>query len=121
MKRVYIAGPYTKGDVALNVRAAILAAGAVFDAGFAPFVPHLTHFWHLLAPRDYEDWLRLDLEWLACCHCLIRLNGESSGADREVARARELGIPVYFDLRDFLDATERNESPGHVLREEDKG
>jgi hypothetical protein len=48
--RVYAAGPYTKGDVALNVRSACEAANRVADLGFAPFVPHATHFWHMLFP-----------------------------------------------------------------------
>ena len=26
----------------------------------APFVPHGTHFWHMLFPRPYEFWLDLD-------------------------------------------------------------
>ncbi len=99
-----------------NVRRAIEAADVLLSAGFCPFVPHLSFFWNIVCPRPYEDWLRLDLEWLACCEALVRLEGESSGADREVARAKELGIPVYFGLHAFLDA-ERNDSPGHVLRE----
>ena len=40
--KVYIAGPYTKGDVALNVRKAYEAANQLADLGFAPFVPHAT-------------------------------------------------------------------------------
>ena len=103
MKKIYVAGPYTNGDVAVNVRNAIMAADTIFSAGFIPFVPHLTHFWHLLAPRDYEDWLRLDLVWLESCDGLVRLEGESAGADREVQRAAELGMPIWFGLASFLE------------------
>jgi hypothetical protein len=46
--RIYVAGPYTKGDVAVNVRNAFEAANRLADVGFAPFVPHATHFWHML-------------------------------------------------------------------------
>lgn len=35
--RVYVAGPYTKGDVAVNVRNAYEAANRLADLGFAPF------------------------------------------------------------------------------------
>lgn len=42
--RVYVAGPYTNGDVAVNVRTAYEAADRLADLGFAPFVPHSTHF-----------------------------------------------------------------------------
>ncbi len=93
--RVYIAGPYTNGDVALNVRNAFEAANRLADLGYAPFVPHSTHFWHMLFPRPYEDWLQLDNEYLPCCAALLRLPGESKGADKEVEFARKLGIPVF--------------------------
>ncbi len=94
--RVYVAGPYSKGDVAVNVRKAVLAADFLRDSGFAPFIPHLTHFWHMLAPRPYEDWLDLDNQFLPACDAVLRIPGESSGADKEVALAESLGIPVFF-------------------------
>jgi hypothetical protein len=101
-KKVYIAGPYTKGDVALNVRVAIEAADRVLKAGFIPFLPHVTHFWHLVCPGPYEQWIDYDLEWLPACDALIRLPGESKGADGEVKRAIELGIDVFFGVDSFL-------------------
>jgi hypothetical protein len=102
-EKVFIAGPYSKGDVALNVRKAALAADRVWAAGFIPFVPHLlTHFFHFVCPHSYEEWLALDLEWLAACDHLVRLPGESAGADGEVARALALGIPVYEGVDEFL-------------------
>jgi hypothetical protein len=101
-EKVFISGPYSKGDVALNVREAVRAADRVWAAGFTPFVPHLTHLWHLISPHPYPDWLALDLEWLAACDHLVRLPGESAGADGEVARALALGIPVYEGVDEFL-------------------
>lgn len=100
--RVYVAGPYTNGDVALNVRAAIEAADRILKAGHAPYVPHLMHFWHLVCPGPYEQWIQFDLEWLPVCDALVRLPGESSGADGEVRLAESLGIPVYYGLDQFL-------------------
>lgn len=104
MKRVYIAGPYTKGDVAVNVRNAILAASDLADRGFAPYVPHLTHFWHIVSPRPYEEWLRLDLEFLPICDAVLRLPGKSSGADAEVDEALRLSIPVYNSISALIMA-----------------
>lgn len=101
---VYVAGPYTKGDVAVNVRNAILAGDALIAAGHEPFIPHLSHFQHLLCPRGYKTWMRLDLAWLRVCGALIRLIGESSGADQEVRDADRLGIPVYYSVEKFLAA-----------------
>ena len=94
-KKVYVAGPYTKGDQAVNVRTAIMAANRLMDEGHHPYTPHLTHFHHLLFPRRYEDWMELDFAFLRHCDALLRLPGESSGADREVALADKLGIPVF--------------------------
>ena len=96
--RIYVAGPYTKGDVAINVRNAYEAANRLADLGFAPFVPHATHFWHMLFPRPYEFWLDLDNEFLPCCGALLRLPGESSGADKEVELARKLGLPIFTEI-----------------------
>ena len=98
MKKIYVAGPYTKGDVALNVRNAFKAANELSLKGFAPFVPHYTHFWHLLFPHEYEFWLALDKEFIPCCDAILRLPGESSGADKEANYASELGIPIFYDI-----------------------
>jgi hypothetical protein len=103
-QRVYIAGPYTKGDVAANVRAAVDAAEQVAKLGHFPYVPHLTHFWHLIHPHDWTFWMALDQEWLLQCDCVIRLPGESRGADDEVALAERHGIPVYYGLDEFFEA-----------------
>jgi hypothetical protein len=104
--KVYIAGPYTKGDVAKNVRTAIDAANTLLEFGFTPFVPHLTHFWHMLCPHEYQVWLDYDYEWLKSCDVLIRLRGESPGADIEVKQARLRGMPVFNSVVDFLKAQE---------------
>lgn len=93
--KVYIAGPYTKGDVVVNVRNAIAAADELLALGHHPFIPHLTHLWHMVSPKEYEEWLAIDLVWLRVCDALLRIPGESSGADKEVDAARELSIPVY--------------------------
>jgi hypothetical protein len=99
--KVYIAAPYTKGDVVQNVRAAVLAAEAVVALGHTPWIPHLNMLWHAIAPHDPDFWYAYDLEFLPLCDALLRLPGESAGADREVAVARELGLPVFKDVADL--------------------
>jgi len=101
--RIYIAGPYTNGDVAVNVRKAYEAANRLADLGFAPFVPHATHFWHMLFPRPYGFWLELDNQFLPCCAAVLRLPGSSNGADKEVQLASRLGIPVFQDIDKLLE------------------
>lgn len=100
MKHIFVSGPYTGGDCVLNTRAAVEAASQLLEAGFAPYCPHLTLFWHYLTPRPYEDWLKLDLAWVEVCDGLLRLEGDSPGADREVAHARAHGIPVFGSVAD---------------------
>lgn len=96
--RIYVAGPYTKGDVAVNVRNAILAGNNLRALGHAPYIPHLTHFWHMLIPHDIDYWYKVDLEWLDACDGLLRLPGESAGADNEVKYAHGIGIPVFYSI-----------------------
>ena len=98
--RIFISGPYTMGDVAVNVRRAIDAAHAVREKGHAVFLPHLTHFWHLVHPRPWQDWMDLDREWLSLCHAILRLNGESVGADREVSEAMRMGLRLYRSVEE---------------------
>ena len=103
-RRIYVAGPYTKPDPVENVKKALAVADKLFALGFAPFVPHLTHFWEILHHHEYEDWMEMDFIWLRQCHALYSIPGESSGADREVALAKELGIPVYHNLQSLYGA-----------------
>jgi hypothetical protein len=99
MKRIYVAGPYSQGDVAVNVRTAY---NRLADSGFAPFVPHHTHFWHMMFPRPYEEWLRLDLAFLPCCDAILRLPGASNGADGDVNAARQAGMPVFTEIDSLI-------------------
>lgn len=100
--KVYIAAPYTKGDVAMNVRSVIEAADELVRLGFAPYLPHLTHFWHLVSPHPIEFWYANDNEWLPMCDALLRLPGESHGADDEITLAQKLGIPVFYSIDNLV-------------------
>jgi len=95
---VYIASPYTIGDVAMNVRRQIEMSDRLMTLGYCPVAPLLTHFQHLCFPRPYEDWMRVDLEMISRCDALLRMEGESVGADREVAHALSIGIPVVYSV-----------------------
>ena len=101
--RVYVAGPYTAPDPCANTHAAIAAGNLLWDKGYAPFIPHLSHFWHTVTPRPYAMWCEYDNQFLPCSDVLVRLPGESSGADKEVQLASSLGIPVYAGLAALLE------------------
>lgn len=109
---ILIAGPYasgTGGDPELmqqNLRRLETAAWPIFRAGHVPMIGE----WVALpvlesagasGPNDplaervmYPTAERL----LQHCDAVLRLPGESRGADRDVAIARDRGIPVYHDL-----------------------
>ena len=92
MIRVYIASPYTIGDKEENVKNSLKVGNDLINMGFAPFCPLLTHYQDMNFPQSYETWLNLDFEWLMQCNCVLRLPGQSSGADREAegdGRCRE--------------------------------
>ena len=99
--KIYVAGPYSRGDTIMNVRGAILAAEEIIKKGHVPYIPHLTAFWHLVAPHEYKFWLEYDFEWLDTCDALYRIPGESAGAELEVDFMRNLGRPVYEKLEDI--------------------
>lgn len=117
--RVYIAGPISKGSLYHNIQHAEKAFFELQRAGLAPFCPHWSCYsggpFHsedgrLLAEAtagggggaSHEDWLATDLAWVACSHAVLRLPGESVGADRECALAADMGIPVYFATRGLI-------------------
>lgn len=101
-RRVYVAGPYSNGDVAVNVRKAIDAGNRLAEAGAIAFIPHLTHFWHLLHPHGWQFWIDQDREWLRVCDAVVRLPGPSTGADLETMEAECRDIPVFCDVDECI-------------------
>jgi len=99
MIKVYIASKYSDGDKQQNVYLHLEAAHRLIDLGFSVFAPLLSHYIDLYFPKSYDVWMNHDLEWLPVCDCLLRLDGESPGADIEVKEAEKLGIPVFYDIK----------------------
>lgn len=115
---ILIAGPYrsgTDGDparIAANVAALEAASLPVYRAGHVPMIGEWVALPVLrereLAGADlggedvmYETASRL----LGHCDGVLRLPGESAGADNDVAIAHRRGIPVYTSV---------TELPGYV-------
>jgi nucleoside 2-deoxyribosyltransferase len=108
---VYIAGPLgSRPAWPANIQRAIDAAQLVINAGHAPVVPHLLTHLDLDIERTYETWMRLDLATLAKCDAVLRIPGDSPGADREVAEAQRLGIPVVHSVADLTCAKRATEA-----------
>lgn len=111
---VYIASPYTKGDMALNVRYQMEIWDKLYGEGHVlPVAPLWSHFQHLTFPRGYEEWLRYCLQTIPRYDaCFARdaeygpLNyemTESSGRAREISWFQELGKPVFADFASLYD------------------
>jgi len=104
--RVYIAGPVTKGIYVENMRQAIEAADVISERGHFPFTPHLFDLWALMSPVKKNQTFMFEQvsHWLQFCDIIVRLPGESSGADREVSMAYDKGIPVYYGVQEFKES-----------------
>lgn len=119
---VYIASPYTKGDVAINAHFQCKVFDQLLnDQRVLPVAPLWSHFQHVLFPRPYEEWVRYDQEMLHLYDCCLRLNAElpaldylesdSRGADAEVETFLRLGKPVFYSvagLYTWLDSGRSN-------------
>ena len=111
---ILIAGPYrsgTDGDpqaMAANLARLEAAAWPVFAAGHLPVIGE----WIALpvlrsADAGPTDPLADDVLYptaerlLGHCDAVLRLPGDSTGADQDVATARRRGLPVYHDLAEI--------------------
>jgi hypothetical protein len=111
---ILIAGPYRSGTgddpalMAANLARLEAAAWPIFAAGHLPMIgewvalPVLrsagaTVFDPVAAKVMYPAAQRL----LDHCDAVLRLPGESRGADQDVAIARQRGLPVYERLEDI--------------------
>lgn len=106
---VYISGPVTKGERVHNVAQGFYAQAKLMLAGFAPINPiaSATYPFAWEPAFTHELWMAVDLALVEVSHAVLRLPGESVGADLEVAHAEKLGIPVFTSIEDLNRANRR--------------
>jgi nucleoside 2-deoxyribosyltransferase len=97
---VYLAGPYSTDPVG-NTRRTIRVADQLVEDGWVPYVPHLSLLWDIISPYPAEHWYAYDLALMVRCDVVLRLPGESYGADEEARVAAEHGIPVVHSLTEL--------------------
>ncbi len=108
----YVAGRYSAQALVerdANIEAAGSVARDLLALGYAPICPHKnTAGFELDGRFTWQDFIDMDLAILLHCHLLVCVQGwcESKGACLEVARARELGLPVFMDIADVPPAAE---------------
>lgn len=98
--RIYLSGPITKGNRSLSFYQAAEAQRLLMLEGHAVLNPMLSIMHPDGMNIDWQTWIDSDLEWVAVADAIVRLPGESKGADIETAFAREHGIPVLM-VEDF--------------------
>ena len=115
MKRIYIAGPYSAGnvvDVLRNIGKGEDACAKLFALGINPFCPWHDKDFILRNPQgdfDVERFYEYSLAWLEVCDAVYVLNGwrDSNGTRKEIIFAERKGIPVYYQedisIEDFAD------------------
>jgi hypothetical protein len=112
---ILIAGPYRSGTggnperMAANLADLEQAAWPVFRAGHVPMIGEWVALPVLRSAGDpdplgplaervmYPTAERL----LAHCDAVLRVPGESTGADQDVATARKRGLPVFYELNEI--------------------
>ena len=122
---IYIAGPYSGRDahgqhgymvIEQNILNARAAMKELVNLGYGVFCPHThsAHFEVITPDVGIDYWYEIDVHFLRLCHALLRLEGPSSGADKEIELCNELGIRVYYSISDV-----RNQLP--VFRDTKSG
>lgn len=102
---VYVAGPVTDGGGPINwdaVRRAEEVGATLADAGYSPIVPHSMAHWAV--ERGHQWYMRVCLAQVARCDVLLRLRGDSVGADMEVRAAARARRIVVFEQHDGIEA-----------------
>lgn len=121
MKRplVYIAGPISKGPLQDNINRANDAFFRLVKAGVSAIAPQWSCYSgpamvngdgqvYAIATTggmsgiSYENWMMVDVEIVLRCDGVLRLDGESQGADIECGVARGNHIPVFHSVDEAL-------------------
>ncbi len=109
---ILIAGPYRSGTgddpqkMAENLRRLEQASLPIFRAGHVPMIGEWVALpiWHTAGGKTVGDALYDEIlhptagRLIERCDAILRLSGDSKGADNDVRLAKERGIPVYYSL-----------------------
>jgi hypothetical protein len=109
MKRIYIAGKYSAGDVLTvfdNMRKGMVLATQVRQLGHAPFCPWMDYQYFLMntgEPFSLENCYEYSLAWLEVSDAILFTPywRESPGAVKEHEYAISKEIEVFYTLADL--------------------
>jgi hypothetical protein len=111
---ILIAGPYRSGTnddpekMAANLQRLEQASWPLFRAGHLPMIGEWVALpvWRSAGGKKLGDAIYDQIFYpaagrlLQMCDAVLRLPGESTGADNDVRLAQERGLPVYYRLED---------------------
>lgn len=112
---ILIAGPYRSGTgddpakMAANLRHLEEASYPIFKAGHVPMIGEWVALpiWQTAGGQAVGDELYEEIlhptagRLIERCDAILRLKGESKGADNDVRLAKERGIPVFYDINEI--------------------
>ena len=112
---ILIAGPYRSGTgddpvkMAENLRRLEQASWPIFQLGHVPMIGEWVALpiWNTAGGQSVGDSLYDQIlhptagRLIERCDAILRLPGESKGADNDVRLAHERGIPVYYNIADI--------------------
>jgi len=112
-KFVFVSGPYsaeTAQEEEANIQRAVDIGRTVFEKGYYPIVPHLLVKEYYIHGNSgvfgYEGLMHYTLAIVPKCDILL-LYQHSPGADREWKLAEALGKPVYFNVEQLPDLSNK--------------
>ncbi len=112
---ILIAGPYRSGTgddpqkMAANLRRLEEASYPIFQAGHVPMIGEWVALpiWQTAGGQSVGDALYDEIlhptagRLIERCDAILRLPGDSKGADNDVKLAHARGIPVYYNIAEI--------------------
>tara|TARA_B100001750_G_scaffold231123_1_gene228250 strand:+ start:28387 stop:28746 length:360 start_codon:yes stop_codon:yes gene_type:complete len=118
MMLILIAGPYRSGTgndpklIKKNMDNLESVALPIFRKGHVPMIGEwvANPLIELAGSKEVGDEIFQEIQYptahrlLTKCDAVLRIEGESKGADQDVEIAKELGLKVYYDLNEIPNA-----------------
>lgn len=108
-KRIYVAGAYSGPDVISvlgNMRRGLQLSAEAMRLGFAVYSPWCDCLLHFQNEIPIDTCYRVSLPWLEVSDAVLLVEQgaeQSHGTQAELARAKELGIPVFTNTGDLCE------------------
>jgi len=116
---ILIAGPYRSGTnnnldlIKKNMDKLESVALPIFRKGHIPMIGEwvANPLIELGGSKEIGDEVFTEIQYpvahrlLTKCDAILRIEGDSKGADQDVKIGKELGLKIYYDLNEIPDAT----------------